>query len=167
MGLRRHVLNIGTLIGIIIFIAITIHFSICLWVKTDVFYIDFLRNNDVVSKLSFAIAILLLVIGGIIGAIAHQAFNRAHTEYNKIKYIEKSGVYKLVRHPFYLSMILIFITFVLLFKSYILLAACIASSLILVVEAQKEEKALIEKFGKEYLDYRKITGGFFPKIIRK
>lgn len=70
MGLRRHVLNIGTLIGIIIFITITIHFPICLWAKTDVFYIHFLRSNDVVNKLSFAIAILLLVIGGIIGAIA-------------------------------------------------------------------------------------------------
>ncbi len=75
-----------------------------------------------------------------------------------------NGVYKVVRHPLYASLIWIFYACSVLYLNWI---AFLLNSFIFVpmmyYRAKQEEKLLTEQF-KNYKDYRKNVGMFFPKI---
>lgn len=76
-----------------------------------------------------------------------------------------SGMYKYIRHPLYLSLMLV--GFGILFKNIGFTQIILASINIvsLVFTAKVEEKEMIKKFGNEYLDYMKKTKMFFPYIF--
>jgi protein-S-isoprenylcysteine O-methyltransferase Ste14 len=99
------------------------------------------------------------------GYVSHEVFKQAVAESGEVKGIIKDGLFKLVRHPFYLSLILITLSLVLLFDSYVLLVGSAVVAVILVSEARKEERLLAEEFGEEYFSYQRETGMFFPKIV--
>jgi protein-S-isoprenylcysteine O-methyltransferase Ste14 len=74
------------------------------------------------------------------------------------------GPYKYFRHPYYLSVILEFIGFPLVANSYY--ALCLSLFLYIpalyVLRVYSEEKAMTNKFGKEYIQYTKTVFGFCP-----
>jgi len=76
------------------------------------------------------------------------------------------GVYSIVRHPLYASLIWMFYAASFIYLNYL---AFLANTLIFIpfmyYRAKQEEK-LLEKEFKEYGTYRKKVGMFFPKIIR-
>jgi len=78
-----------------------------------------------------------------------------------------TGPYKIVRHPLYASLIWLFIG---ASMSYYNVFAAIETILIFVpamtYRAILEEKALTEKFGNQYINYKQNTGLFFPKVWR-
>ncbi|MCK4465123.1 MAG: isoprenylcysteine carboxylmethyltransferase family protein [Bacteroidales bacterium] len=76
-----------------------------------------------------------------------------------------SGMYKYIRHPLYLSLMLV--GFGILLKNIGFTQIILASINIvfLVFTAKVEEKEMIKKFGNEYLDYMKKTKMFFPYIF--
>ncbi len=77
-----------------------------------------------------------------------------------------TGAYGFVRHPLYLSYILMsFGLFLLL--SNILLLGCFVGLLCYYIPAKKEEEMLLEKFGMHYEEYKCRVGIFFPKIRKK
>ncbi|MFA6089685.1 MAG: methyltransferase, partial [Candidatus Woesearchaeota archaeon] len=73
------------------------------------------------------------------------------------KFIIKKGLYKKIRHPIYLfsslTLLGVFISFWKLYLTPVLLTLI----LLQMIRAKKEEKILIEQFGKEYTDYKKLT----------
>jgi protein-S-isoprenylcysteine O-methyltransferase Ste14 len=77
-----------------------------------------------------------------------------------------SGPYRIVRHPLYASLIWIFYACSVIYLNW---AAFLLNSLIFVpmmyIRASQEEK-LLEKEFKNYKDYRKEVGMFFPKVKR-
>jgi protein-S-isoprenylcysteine O-methyltransferase Ste14 len=76
-----------------------------------------------------------------------------------------SGLYRYIRHPLYLSLILG--GFGIMMKdpgwTQILLAG--GNFIALYVTARVEEGEMIGKFGKEYTDYMKDTKMFIPFVI--
>jgi protein-S-isoprenylcysteine O-methyltransferase Ste14 len=76
-----------------------------------------------------------------------------------------SGLYKYIRHPLYLSLMLV--GFGILLKNIEFIQIILASINIvsLVFTAKVEEKEMTKKFGNEYLDYMKKTKMFFPYIL--
>ena len=76
----------------------------------------------------------------------------------------QTGMYGIVRHPLYASIILMFYGACLAYRN---LAGIIAVSAVFVpfmaYRARQEEKLLIQKFPR-YEQYRQRTGMFFPKI---
>ena len=77
----------------------------------------------------------------------------------------KNGVYKIVRHPLYASIIWMIYSVGILCQNYL---AIILNTIIFIpfmyYRAKQEEKELIKIFN-DYEKYRKNTGMFFPKII--
>lgn len=160
-------LHAGGLFGIILLASMAMHLVVSLWIKSDVFHIRFLDLSQIVSRISLCLGIIMLILGSVLGAIAHETFKRAIGRDGEIDRVIEDGPFELVRHPFYLSLVLICFALLLFFKSYILLAALLAVAFILVGEAQGEEAILTERFGEEYLSYKKTTGMFLPKMISK
>jgi protein-S-isoprenylcysteine O-methyltransferase Ste14 len=79
--------------------------------------------------------------------------------------IVKKGIYKYIRHPSYAGGLVSFLGLGLAFSNWL-------SSIVIVVpiltayiyRIQVEEKALIQAFGQEYLDYSNTTKRLIPKI---
>jgi protein-S-isoprenylcysteine O-methyltransferase Ste14 len=79
----------------------------------------------------------------------------------------KTGPYKYIRHPVYLGMTIAMLGIPVAFESWIgLLSVLIVFLPSEIYRAKLEEKALSSKFGKEWDEYKRESGFFFP-LIRK
>ena len=78
------------------------------------------------------------------------------------KFINKTGLYKYVRHPMYSSNILLLIGTLMISGSYLMFINIILLSSFYIIAAYREEKYLINKFS-SYSQYSKKTGMFVPK----
>lgn len=77
-----------------------------------------------------------------------------------------TGAYGLVRHPLYFSSILMSLGLFFLLSN-ILLLGCFIGLLCYYFPAKKEEEMLLERFGRQYKEYKSRVGMFFPKIRKK
>lgn len=83
----------------------------------------------------------------------------------KDKELVTGGPFKYVRHPMYVSIYVMLVGIGLLFFfSWIWFAIMIGFIPIWYVDCRIEEKLVIELHKEKYLDYKKRTGMFFPKI---
>ena len=77
------------------------------------------------------------------------------------------GPYSHVRHPMYV----VFIIFTLSMALITVNLFVTIFSIIVVIQfpfiARQEEQMLLKEFGKEYKDYMKQTGRFFPRFLKK
>jgi len=77
------------------------------------------------------------------------------------------GPFGLVRHPIYLFAFLVWFALAVGYASLVILAVFVAYALpILVLYAREEEKLMVEQFGREYREYQKRVGMFFPRVVR-
>jgi len=77
-----------------------------------------------------------------------------HIEVGKKQRLVKEGPYRFLRHPGYLAVI---------FKAYYTLIYTLIIYIPLILfRAHLEEKILIERFGEEYISYKKGVFGFLP-----
>ncbi len=76
------------------------------------------------------------------------------------------GPFAYCRHPNYLAMLLELIGTCLLGRALLTLALTLpAYGVLLALRVRVEERALIAKFGEEYLDYRRTTPAIVPRIF--
>lgn len=88
-----------------------------------------------------------------------------HQANDKPQAIVTVGAYKRIRHPFYTSFLICLMASVLAFPHIITFICLIYSLGILTWTAKGEEERLSQSaFGREYQDYMKQTGRFFPKL---
>jgi len=74
------------------------------------------------------------------------------------------GVYRVVRHPMYVSFFVLGIGQALLLANWIAgFGGLVATTLLVTVRLPREEGMMIEAFGDEYLDYMRRTGGLVPR----
>jgi protein-S-isoprenylcysteine O-methyltransferase Ste14 len=76
----------------------------------------------------------------------------------------KTGPYKYVRHPVYLSFMLFGIGTVLVSLNFLMLVTLSYLAFMAYVYQAEEEKELPQKYGEEYEEYMKSTRGFIPRI---
>lgn len=77
-----------------------------------------------------------------------------------------NGIYKYIRHPMYASLLVQSIAQILLIQNWI--AGPISLILFFpfyLLRSKAEEKMMLEKFGDQYREYQKVTGGILPKSI--
>jgi len=75
----------------------------------------------------------------------------------------KEGPFRWVRHPAYTSMILEIVSIALILESWWMGLAALAALLpALALRIRIEEKALIEKFGESYLEFKRTTPALIP-----
>jgi protein-S-isoprenylcysteine O-methyltransferase Ste14 len=75
-----------------------------------------------------------------------------------------TGPYRWVRHPFYLSVLLLVVSCSILAANWFIFASGLAVFTLMVVRTRIEEGKLVERFGDEYRRYLERTGGFFPRL---
>ncbi|MGQ9623779.1 MAG: methyltransferase family protein [Candidatus Bathycorpusculaceae bacterium] len=80
--------------------------------------------------------------------------------------IVKNGPYKYVRHPSYLGYFLMFFGLFFLWPCLFTLLPFVAIPGYFLITFD-EEKLLVNRFGKDYEEYRKRTGRFIPKFQRR
>lgn len=79
--------------------------------------------------------------------------------------IKKDGFYKLIRHPSYAASLLTFLGFGLYLNNWLsLIVAFLPAFFAFSYRILIEEKALIQQFGQDYLDYKKATHKLIPFI---
>jgi protein-S-isoprenylcysteine O-methyltransferase Ste14 len=86
-------------------------------------------------------------------------------ELSKNHTLIKTGVYSRIRHPMYTSFFIMAIGQGMLLNNWIAgLSAFISILVLYFLRVPKEERMMTDKFGQKYIDYRKKTGGVFPRI---
>jgi protein-S-isoprenylcysteine O-methyltransferase Ste14 len=73
-----------------------------------------------------------------------------------------TGPYRYVRHPMYTALITVGVGLGLLSTSWYFLLPFIATGIVVAFRVRREEEAMIEKFGDEYIQYIGRTGRFLP-----
>ncbi len=76
--------------------------------------------------------------------------------------IVKKGLYRAIRHPQYLSQIIIDLAGTFATLSYILLPLALIQIPLLILRARFEEKLMEKHFKQDYIDYKNKTGFIFP-----
>jgi protein-S-isoprenylcysteine O-methyltransferase Ste14 len=75
-----------------------------------------------------------------------------------------SGPYRWIRHPLYSMGIIAFLGFALIAENWLIALLGLLTFPILAIRTYKEEDHLIERFGEAYLEYRKHTGRYLPRV---
>jgi len=116
--------------------------------------------NFMIIKLFPVINIIggVLVIASFLFHIyCEKSHREAHKSTGNIQKLVTYGIYSKMRHPIYLSIIVIYVGFSLFFNSWLSLIIAILFSATWFFSAIQEEKGLIEIFGQEYIDYKSKT----------
>ena len=75
-----------------------------------------------------------------------------------------NGPYSRVRHPYYVSFLLLVVAASLLAANWMIGLLGLSVFTLLAIRTPTEEKKLIERFGDEYRTYMRQTGRFFPRL---
>ena len=78
-----------------------------------------------------------------------------------------TGPYRTIRHPMYTALFTVGIGLGLLSASWYFLLPCIVTGIVVAFRVRREEEAMIEKFGDEYIQYMRRTGRFFPPFFKR
>jgi protein-S-isoprenylcysteine O-methyltransferase Ste14 len=146
-------------------IALYVVFTISLTVGFT--FADF-RFQRLLNYFIATLGLLLYFLGLIIRWISILQLKKAFTvdvAINKEHELKTNGFYKIVRHPSYLGLLMIF-TGLAISMNNILSILVISISVFLVIQYRiyVEETILCEEFGDKYRDYKKTTRKIIPFI---
>ena len=128
-------------------------------------------SNFLVAELAFivpAISLTLMFLGAVILIIAFIGLGPALTAHpipNKKARLQTGGLYKWVRHPIYLGLLLIALALTLTGGIFPQILYFIALYLLLNYKARFEEAQLSLRFS-DYQAYAQKTGRFLPRLKR-
>lgn len=141
------------------------------------FYIIIIKQIGTITIENIIIKNTLIILGtsfivfGSLGNIAGR-FNLGKNWGNQIKIYDehklvKSGMYKVVRHPLYATIILMFIGSCIVYQN---IAAFLSVTIIFIpfmIYRIKQEEVLLTKYFPEYKEYQDETGMLFPKLFKR
>jgi len=113
------------------------------------------------------IALILFIFGLIIRFMAQQTLSRSWSftlETSEKHKLVQNGIYSIIRHPIYVSLIFWAIAQPFLLQNYLAgFGGAFAVMLIWLIRVPREEELLLERFGDEYRDYIVQTGRLLPR----
>jgi len=132
-------------------------FGICLFLS------QFTSNRNTIFTDNFYLLFLgiLFLTGGILLLIKASLHLRKAINAEDIVI---SGPFKYIRHPIYTSMYIFSIGLGLIFFAWLWFIVMIIFIPFWYLECREEEKEMIKLYGQKYIDYRKKTGMFLPRI---
>ena len=113
------------------------------------------------------------IIGGIVlvGALifhayCHRAHHKAHEQSSSIDSVVNTGVFGRIRHPMYLSLILMYFGFAIAWGVLWIFLPSFLFSILTVLTAIREEEFLARKLGSQYEEYMQhVPWRFIPGIF--
>ncbi|MGC9367617.1 MAG: methyltransferase family protein [bacterium] len=133
-----------------------------IWI-TDNFifhYSDFI-NSHIPWYFRIFPGLILLVVSAY---LSRQGLKTVFGEIRQTPGVIRKGVFKLVRHPIYLSEIILYIGLNILHISLVSIAVIVAAFIFLHLVSRHEEKLLLEKFGDDYRKYMNEVPMWIPGI---
>jgi len=115
------------------------------------------------STPAIVIGVILLTLNFIIKIAAQRQIGLIPALRRKSTLIA-TGIYRIVRHPLYISNGLLAIGMAVLFRSIYAILFSIPYTLLFIPIILFEEKNLLDVYGDEYKKYRKETGMIFPRL---
>ncbi|MEW6679827.1 MAG: isoprenylcysteine carboxylmethyltransferase family protein [bacterium] len=149
-------------------IMLFLYLVIFLGAPLEYFFVDYPKKVSLgISLIGFILYVLVIPLRNrAVSALGK--FMSPDIEIKKNHTLIKNGPYKHIRHPLALCIILEAISLCLIPNSWLsLLFAIIFFIPFVFFRMHLEEKAMIGKFGEEYLEYKRTTGCFIPKIRRR
>ncbi len=133
------------------------------WIS-DMFlnYSSFL-SEYIPAGVRLPIGILLLITSGY---MAVTGLSIVFGKQEQSEGVIKKGIFRFVRHPIYLSEIILYLGLLLLHISLATVFIWIIAILFLHYISRYEEKLLLAKFGKEYEQYMREVPMWFPRLYR-
>jgi len=128
-------------------------------------YNSFLGCNILNSPKLQNIIFFIILIGYILNIISLITIRKSFAVMIESRYFIKNGIYRFIRHPAYLSHLIIFFGFLILHFSPLSLALYIIFVTGQILRAKMEENKLIETFP-DYITYKNKTGMFIPSFNR-
>jgi protein-S-isoprenylcysteine O-methyltransferase Ste14 len=111
----------------------------------------------------------LCMVGGI--TLILIGWRRIYREYWSRKkgegHIVETGIYRYIRHPQYTGLFMITLGMLLEWMTIPLLIMWPVILFTYIRLAKKEEREMTAEFGREYIEYKRRTGMFFPKLRRQ
>lgn len=107
---------------------------------------------------------LLFIAGAVFGITGVRALGRNRTPFPTLRaehHLVQSGVYRVVRHPLYTSLILLGLGWGLIWSSPLTLTLTVVLAVVLDGKARLEEGFLLERY-REYADYKTRVARLFP-----
>ena len=125
-----------------------------------IFIYFFLRSYLDIERLHsifFYIGLLLLIPSTVLFTIARIQLGGSFQVSAEANKLVKTGIYKKIRHPVYLFGIIFLLGIIFVTQRFSLLIILAIVIILQINRIKKEEKVLTEKFGNEYLEYKKQT----------
>lgn len=111
------------------------------------------------------VLLILSAVFGLAGYFTLKNKGKATGDFENTTVLVKSGVYGMIRHPLYFSLLLLGTGVMMKNLSPPSVAAGVANLIALGFTAATEEKEMMVKFGKQYQDYMRGTKMFIPFIL--
>ena len=144
--------DMGQLIFLVVFLIVWIADSFVF--KYSTFLTQYISNY-----IRVPIALIVLVISGL---LAWTGLKIVFRETREEPQVIISGVFSIVRHPIYLSLILLYLGFILLSLSLLSVLVWILIVVFYYIISRYEEKLLIQRFGSAYEEYKKKVPMLLP-----
>ncbi len=144
--------DIGQLIFLVVFLVVWIADSFVF--KYSTFLTQYVSNY-----IRVPIALIVLVISGL---LAWTGLKIVFRETREEPQVIATGVFSIVRHPIYLSSILLYLGFILLSLSLLSALVWILIIVFYYIISRYEEKLLIQRFGSVYEEYKKKVPMLLP-----
>jgi protein-S-isoprenylcysteine O-methyltransferase Ste14 len=126
-----------------------------------------LLNNGIYEIIPLIAGFIMMIFGMTFNLIVRTNLGKNWVPLSKTtenQELVTDGLYSKIRHPFYLSILILFSGVAVISWDLYGLLFFIWTVLALIIRIKKEEKELIAKFGNEYLKYIKETPMIIPKL---
>lgn len=125
-------------------------------------YSNFL-NECIRLEIRLPIGILLLIVSGYMAVTGLWIVFGKKAQQGIIR----KGVFRFVRHPIYLSEIILYLGLLMIHISLAAVCILIITMFFMHYISRYEEKLLLARFGKEYEEYMKEVPMWFPRLHRR
>ena len=148
--------DLGQIILFLIFLSV--------WIL-DTFFVMYstLLSNYIPILLRIPLSVVILLISGF---IAKSGLGQVFGEVRDQPIVIQTGVFSMVRHPIYLSAILLYLSLLIFSSSIISFVIWIIIISFYYYISEYEEKLLLKKFGKEYEEYMKEVPMLIPRLFK-
>jgi protein-S-isoprenylcysteine O-methyltransferase Ste14 len=133
------------------------------WI-VDTFFLHYTTfpNHFVSPWVRIPIGAFFLCLGGY---CARSGLNIIFKEVRESPMVIRKGIFNVVRHPVYVSEILLYLGFFIMSLSIASLAVLLGASIFLYFISRYEEKLLLKRFGDEYRKYMNEVGMWIPRFF--
>lgn len=125
---------------------------------------NFVEHTNLVGTIGLSISI----IGAIIACTSRFMLGKnwsLSVQKKEDHQLVQNGIYKIVRHPIYTGLLLLFIGNAIIVGDYRAIIAVIIVFVSFWLKLKKEEKLLTETFGNQYTEYKKRTKALIPYLL--